>query len=100
MKMNFTVGYRDKKGKEISLLEWADLFEDMQYRLIATEMVGNTQVSTIWLGLLDLWGNYFETCIFDENRNVLDLIRYASLEEAKLGQEAEVFRIKNELDKR
>lgn len=98
MNVDMTVYYRDKEGKPLKVLEWSDLFEDMTYRIIAAEMIGNIQVSTVWLGLVDMCGNYFETAVFDENRKILEMVRYSSLEEAKLGHEAESWRIKNAVD--
>jgi hypothetical protein len=93
---SLSVWYRDKEGKPLTVLEWGDLFEDINYRFIATDMIGTTQVSTIWLGLLDMWGRYFETCVFNEKREILEMIRYESLEEALLGHKAEVYRVKKE----
>lgn len=94
-----SIGYKDKEGNELTVLEWGALFEDMSYRLIATEMIGDIQVSTIWLGLEDWNGNYFETGIFNKARELIEMIRYDSFEMAKLGHEAEVWRVKNGLDK-
>ena len=89
-----SVTYRDKEGNPLTVLQWGHLFEDLNYRIIKTEMVGDIQVSTIWLGLLDMSGCYFETGVFDENRKMLEMTRYESLEEALAGHDAEVDRIK------
>lgn len=50
--------YRDKMGRPLSLTEWADLFEDSEYRIVsrtefpATALVPvPSHLSTVWLGL-------------------------------------------------
>lgn len=88
------VAYKDKDGNALEVMEWSDLFEEMGYRLLAHTDIGDIRVSTLWLGIVDLNGNYFETAIFGPECKLLDLIRYSSLAEALLGHEAEVYRVK------
>lgn len=91
--MNY-VAYKDKDGNALDVKEWSDLFEERDYRLIAHTEIDKFRVSTVWLGILDLNGNYFETGIFGPDCKLIDLIRYSSLPEALLGHEAEVYRVK------
>jgi hypothetical protein len=89
--------YYDKKGKKISIHEWAELFEDMKYRKIGDTYVGNYHISTVWLGINhyifsenDEYKLIFETMIFCEDKedglcNWME--RYSTLEEALEGHE-------------
>ena len=86
--------YYDKDGKSISLMEWADLFEDMKYRKVMDTYIKNYHVSTVWIGLNHSFGSedirIFETMIFGDNEDdELDgwMERYRTEEEARLGHE-------------
>lgn len=44
--------YRDKEGRALELMEWARLYEDDDYRLVAdTQLDGGVIVRTMWEGL-------------------------------------------------
>lgn len=45
------ISYRDKEGQPLELMEWAQLFEDDKYRLVAETEVGSTLVCTMWEGI-------------------------------------------------
>ncbi|NIY68080.1 hypothetical protein [Streptomyces malaysiensis] len=44
------VARRDKEGRPLGLLEWAQLFEDYNYRLVAETEVDDVLVRTLWEG--------------------------------------------------
>lgn len=86
--------YRDKYGNPLTLMEWAKLFEDTNYRIIKNTDLGTHRVSTIWLGHpLCIISNsfYFETMVFtnDESNQweSMDMDRYNTLDEAVAGHE-------------
>ena len=99
--------YYDKEGKPITLLEWAELGDDTDYKRIASTMVAERYwVSTIWLGVdhnFGLWAPplLFETCVFDNGAPIevleghetvesLVIDRYTTEEQAKAGHEGVV----------
>lgn len=84
--------YYNKNGKKIELLEWAKLLENKDYKVINQEVLPDGKwVSTVWLGLDHQFGEgkplIFETMVFPKEGDYieLDLDRYSTLEEAKLG---------------
>lgn len=46
------VRYIDRQGNDIGLREWADKFEDNEYRLVRQTPVGDARVRTVWIGVL------------------------------------------------
>ena len=84
-------GYYDKQGKKLTLMEWATLFDDHDYRVIAlTKGCGRT-VFTVWIGLDQSFGSGKAPLIFeskvvaDDSDNELDQVRYATEKEALEG---------------
>lgn len=62
--------YFDKEGQPISHDEWASLFQDMDYRVVAKDEVGTARVSTVWLGINHRYDDsgppiIFETLVFE-----------------------------------
>ncbi|AZM47840.1 hypothetical protein DMB38_20445 [Streptomyces sp. WAC 06738] len=45
------ISHRDKEGRPLELLEWAQLYEDFDYRLVAETRVGDQLVRTMWEGI-------------------------------------------------
>ncbi len=83
--------YYDKQGKELELMEWANLFEESRdYGRIGQTTVGDVSVSTIWMGLdMNIGGIgpplIFETMTFDKDGDPDYQDRYATLEQAQAG---------------
>jgi len=82
--------YYNKEGKEISLQDYAKLFEDWNYKRVKVSKVYNWAISTVWLGLDHSYGEnnkplIFETMVFNEIGDSVDCQRYATLEEAQKG---------------
>jgi hypothetical protein len=93
----------DKEGKPISMAQFSELLEDMEYKRVALDEIGPYEVSTVWLGLDHNWtGNgppiIFETMVFtasawnadrsDPDHEPLleiDTLRYATETEALAG---------------
>lgn len=86
--------YRDKEGNVIDLMKFADLWEDLSYRIIKKDIIGNYHISTIWLGVIYFPNFLFETMVFIGNDclkpdfgNEDFIQRYTTLEEAIKGHE-------------
>lgn len=86
--------YYDKFGEPIDdLLEWARLFDDLQYKRIAlTRLWHGARVSTVWLGIDHNFSNddgpplIFETMVFGgRDGGDLDCERYSTFAEAYAG---------------
>ena len=65
--------YYNKEGEPISMLQWADLMEDMEYRKVIESYLRGYHISTVWLGLnynffSDAPIHIFETMIFCEDK--------------------------------
>ncbi len=65
--------FYDKEGAPLTLMEWADMNEDLSYRIVEQtsegEGEGEVMVSTVWLGLDHQFGLdgpplIFETMVF------------------------------------
>jgi hypothetical protein len=90
------IEYYDKEGNAITAQEWAELFEDMEYRRIAyTELPNGTTVSTVWLGLVHGHGPngplVYETMVKHKGDDWDEQYRYATEDEAKVGHKARVY---------
>ena len=82
--------FYDREGEEVTLEEWAALFEDKDYRRIGLYEDKRHVVSTVWLGV-DSHEN-FETMVFEIVNGEVDFggvysERYASAEQAEAGHE-------------
>lgn len=85
---------------ENATLEWANDFENTKDRIIAQETLPDGKfISTVWLGLDHQFGIgkplIFETMVFGENREELDIERYSTLEEAKDGHKRMVIKFQS-----
>jgi hypothetical protein len=92
--------YYDKEGNLIPMWDWVALIEseDPNVRIVAKTQVGDTEVSTVWLGINMNFGGsgppiIFETMVFggplDEQMD-----RYSTETEALAGHTAMVMRVK------
>lgn len=84
--------YYDRAGLPIPFDEWARLRSLPDYFRIAEDTIGNYWISTVWVGLVMnlTWTNapiIFETMVFegDADGHDLDMLRYATEEEARQG---------------
>jgi hypothetical protein len=90
--------YFDRKGKPLKLMEWAKLFENVDYKIVQRDVLLNgTLVSTVWLGIdHSFFGNgpplIFETMVFLDGKVGMeeDMDRYSTEEEARTGHKAMV----------
>jgi len=90
--------YYNKEGKKISLEEWGEKIDDMEYRVVAQTTTPNGfNISTVWLGLNhSVPGEpliIFETMAFPpEGEEIVREYqrRYSTIEEAKDGHEKAV----------
>lgn len=66
--------YVDKDGKPLTLLAWANKFEDIEYRILGNCQIEGYRVSTAWYGFDLNMGQqppqYFETCVFKDGAQV------------------------------
>lgn len=100
--------YYDKEGRPLDRESGWRLFEDMDYKRVASTDVGPYWVSTVWLGLDHRFiGDgppvIFETMVFakgqrddpqDHGLTDIDCVRYCTEAEAKAGHEAMVLLVK------
>jgi hypothetical protein len=83
-----SIGHYDRNGEPIDFWTYCQLFENRNYRVLASKRIGHVYVSTVWLGLDHSWRGgmlIFETMVFGGRRNGYQE-RYATEEEARLGQ--------------
>jgi hypothetical protein len=61
--------FYDRHGMPISLERWAELFNDLKNRVVASDYINDIWISTVWLGLDHRWGPgpplIFETMVFN-----------------------------------
>jgi hypothetical protein len=99
--------YYDKDGNPISLMEWARLFEDWEYKSVGNDTVTNDRgehhVSTVWLGADHNFFRgpriIFETMVFCEHMPPdcdwdQEQFRYSTLEQAQEGHAMAVSGVK------
>jgi hypothetical protein len=94
--MSDMIGHYDRKGKRIAFADWAALYEDFGYRVVARDTTrSGREVSTVWLGLDHGFTRsgapvIFETLVFPCGASGKDLdgARYTTEEEALAGHRA------------
>ena len=64
----------DRKGQPLDLTTWALLSQDLEYQVVRRTEVGETLVSTVWLGIDLSFGEsntplIFETMVFCESKD-------------------------------
>jgi hypothetical protein len=76
---------------ETDLMRWAIWFENLAERIVGKTVVGDYEVSTVFLGLDHSFGGgvpiLYETIIFGPDDAQSDMWRYATAEEAREGHE-------------
>jgi hypothetical protein len=87
--------YYDKTRQRISLMQWAELFENQEYSQVAETHIGPYRVSTIWMGLDHGWRQgrplIFETMVFGpEGGHDIDCRRYSTEADALAGHDETV----------
>lgn len=89
--------YYDRQGNRITMMDWAQRFEDRERKRVAFDTVGGVEVSTVWLGLNHQFGDgpplIFETMVFGgEDDGWQD--RYSTEAEAEAGHAAVLAKIR------
>lgn len=92
MDEDYGIGHYDRSGKRITLMQWAALFEQLEYRRVRSTMTASgARVSTVWLGLDHGWGDgppvIFESMVFLAGKDI-DQDRYATEADAIAGHDA------------
>lgn len=81
--------YYDRQGNPLTMWEWAEKFEDLDYKIVQQDKFNGVLVSTVWLGLNHNWGQgkplIFETMVFTEGMAEEYQERYCTEEEARKG---------------
>jgi len=82
-------GYYNRAGEPIDVDEFARLLGIPDYRVVAKTVVGDREVSTVWLGVDHGFGHapapiIFETLVFPECE---DMWRYTTEQEARAGHD-------------
>lgn len=92
--------YYDRQGNAISIEEWIRGFEDRGKKRVAKTKIGDSEVSTVWLGLDRAWGDgpplIFETLVFDGPLD-MEMDRYSTEEQALKGHEEMCARVRASL---
>ncbi|SRR6266851_2866902 len=83
----------NRKGEPISLNEWMNLFENVDYKVVQQdELPDGTLISTVWLGLDHSFGSgpplIFETMVFPKGGSSDEMDRYCIEDEARKGHAA------------
>jgi hypothetical protein len=89
--------YYDRQGRPMTMQQWAQKFQDENYRHLARDVIGPDEpldpaplitVSTFWLGLNANWRSgeplIYETLIVGGERDAVD-IRYTTERQAREG---------------
>lgn len=93
--MKRSLKYYDRQGQQIDRAEWVRRFKDFAYQPVDfSELSDGKVVSTVWIGI-DESGRemgpmqIFETMVFPKKNDitVLDLRRYATEREARMGHD-------------
>lgn len=76
--------------REEQILAWGHDFKDMSIKIVKQDTLPNGLfISTVWLGLDHSWGSgpplIFESMVFNNNFNELDMRRYSAENEALAG---------------
>ena len=62
------IPYYDRAGNPITLEEVSRLLGDFPYKVVAKTTIGDSEISTVWLGIDHNWGGgpplIFETLVF------------------------------------
>lgn len=88
----------DREGNSLTMKEWAEKFDDLEYRRVALTVLPNGyRISTVWLGRNHAVEEgpplIFETMVFEgDSWQDEECERYVTLEEAQAGHEAVVKR--------
>jgi len=91
--------YYDRDGRPITGTEsWALRFADPAYKFVAKTMVGDAEVSTVWLGMNHAYTPdepplIFETMVFG-GRLDQEMERYSTEEHALAGHDAMVRKVR------
>jgi hypothetical protein len=90
--------YYDREGKPISQKEWTRLMGVEDYKIVAQHQVGDSWVSTVWLGINHNFGStgpaiIFETMVFG-GRLADEMCRYATEAQAVEGHAVMVGRVR------
>lgn len=95
--------YYDRTGEPMTMHVWAQRFEDLEYKRVASDTVGDFDVSTVWLGIDHRFAGdgaplIFETIVFGGNElEDNEQRRYATEDEARAGHAEIVERLKGEV---
>jgi hypothetical protein len=83
------VPYYNRAGVRVCRLEYLDLFENDEYRVVDVDQHGDTTVSTIWLGIDHSFGTSLQPLIFETMISGGDehgyIRRYATEDAARCG---------------
>ena len=98
--------YYDRQGNPLTLMQWAKLVANFDYKVVAQTEVGFDRVSTIWLGLNhNWWGGpplIFETMIFwfcpDQHEDDQECWRYPTEEAALAGHDQAVAYVRDHVN--
>jgi hypothetical protein len=89
--------YYDRSGKPMTMTDWAEKFDDFDYRRVALTRLEGGEVSTVWLGLNHRFGDgtplIFETMVFGGKMDQ-ECNRYSNEQDAIRGHQEMVNKVK------
>jgi len=78
--------HTDKYGKKISAFQWTILVERADdYRRIGMTALHNVVISTVWIGMIGMINNVFETAVLTKEAGWDVVDRYPTLKSALAG---------------
>lgn len=87
--------YYDKNGKPLTMMQWGELFQNPDYKIVQQDQIGDIKVSTVWMGMdlgfLNERPIIFETMVFGEFDQYQE--RYATEQEALAGHKKIIGRV-------
>lgn len=69
----------DRKGRPLSTQEWAALWRDLNYRIVAQRRVGKTVIRTVWEGIATV-GYLYYTGVSDDGMRSWQTVAHAGTE--------------------
>lgn len=88
--------YYDKNGKPLNMIQWGELFQNPDYKIVKRDQIGDVKVYTVWLGMdhgfLNELPIIFETMVFGGEFDQYQE-RYATEQEALAGHKKIVGRV-------
>ena len=96
--------YYNREGQPMPMREWSARFDDLAYKHVGMDVVGDVEISTVWLGIDHRFLGegppvIFETMVFGGELDEW-CERYTTLEAAEAGHEQMVAEVREKVAQR